>query len=473
MFGITVSEAAAVCGGRLFGKREYDEELKRLVIDSREASAGDLFVAYKGEKTDGHDYIVSALERGASCALAERLPLITDLTRDPEADLFDLLPGPVIVCRNVQEAVEQITAAFRKKLEIPVVGITGSVGKTTTKEMIASVLESRFRVHKTAGNLNNTIGLPISLCGISPDDEYAVLEMGINHFGEMRRLGRMAAPDIAVYTVIGHAHLEYLGDLNGVLKAKTEMLEFMSDDALIVVNGDDSRLRNLNCPQWKLSYGRSAGCDVLAENVSCSEGFVSCDISYSGRTLHAVIPGFGEHLVYAALAAAAVGFAVGLSDKEIEDGISGYENVGHRFALKNTGYLKLVDDCYNSNPDSCRSSIDTLMSIPGRHVCILGDMLELGAESDGMHARIGEYAYQKGADLLITCGPSAAIMADAYNGLCCEDSPRFRAVSFFDSASMMNALPELLQKDDAVLIKASRGMHLEQVSEAVKLLGES
>lgn len=459
MFGITVSEAAAICGGSVFCGRDYDPELRRLVIDSREVGKGDLFVAYKGERSDGHDFILAALEKGAACALAEHLP---DIALTGDTDPYEIFPGPVIVCRNVQEAVEKIAAAFRKKLDIPVVGVTGSVGKTTTKEMIASVLESRFMVHKTAGNLNNTIGLPISLCGIDRQDEAAVLEMGINHFGEMRRLGRMAAPDIAVYTVIGHAHLEFLGDLNGVLKAKTEMLEFMSDEALLVVNGDDPLLRSFSCTQWKMTYGVSESCDVRAANVVCAEGFVTCDIHYSGKTLHAEIPGFGSHLVYAALAAAAVGFAVGLSGDEIAAGLADYRTVGRRLAVENTGYLRLIDDCYNSNPDSCRSSVDTLLSLSGRHVCILGDMLELGANSDAMHREIGAYAADKGVELLITCGPSAALMAESFG---------VDAVRFEDTDSLIAALPGLLRREDCVLVKASRGMHLELVSEEVKHLG--
>ena len=481
MFGLTVSEAAAICGGSVFGLNEADAELKRIVIDSREVSVGDLFVAYKGEKSDGHNFIIPALKNGAACALAEHLPLITEADFNSDADPFEMLSGPVIVCSDVQEAVEKIAAAFRKTLDIPVVGITGSVGKTTTKEMIAAVLGERFQVCKTSGNLNNTIGLPISLCSVEPEDEVAVMEMGINHFGEMRRLGKMAAPDIAVFTIIGHAHLEFLGDLNGVLKAKTEMLESMSEDALVVVNGDDKLLRELKCPQWKLTFGKSEGCEVRGSNVRSTEGFVCCDITYDGKTVHASIPGFGEHLVYAALAAAAVGFAVGLSAEEIEAGISGYKTVGRRLAIEDTGFVRLIDDCYNANPDSCRSSIDTLSALPGRHVCIFGDMLELGENSDSMHLEVGKYAAEKGVDLLLTCGNLAAFMADAFNSVekASSDSKekgtspiRFGASAFPNADSLIAALPQLLRRDDCVLVKASRGVHLERVSEAIKLLGD-
>lgn len=464
MFGITVSEAAALCGGFVYGKNEYDPEIRRLVIDSREVKKDDLFLAYKGEKTDGHDFILSALEKGAAAALAEHFPV----------GFEKLTSGAVIVCEDVQKAAETITAEFRKKVDVPVIGITGSVGKTSTKEMIASVLNEHFRICKTEGNLNNTIGVPLSLCSLQKDDEVAVIEMGINHFGEMRRLGRMVIPDIAVFTVIGHAHLEFLGDLNGVLKAKTEMLEFMSDDALLIVNGDDPLLCHFSCPQMKMTYGKSEECDVYGSDIAVhTDGFISFKINYSGKTLPVVIPGFGEHLVYAALAAAAVGFAMGMSDEEIMQGIAQFKTVGRRLSVENTGFVRLVDDCYNSNPDSCKSSIDTLLSLPGRHVCILGDMLELGKNSEHMHSEIGSYAAEKGIDLLLTCGDLAFHMSESFRSAIVPSGSNNETTVFHypDMDSMISDLSRVLSKEDAVLVKASRGAHLERVSEAIKLLG--
>lgn len=483
MFGITVSEAAAICGGSVYGDNSRDAEISRLVIDSRDIKPGDMFAAYKGEKSDGHDYILSSLEKGAVCALAEHLPSVTTLSaeaRDSDSDV-PLLPGPVIICRNVQEAVENIAAAFRRKVDIPVIGVTGSVGKTTAKEMISSVLSQHFKVHKTSGNLNNTIGLPVSLCGIQRDDECAVLEMGINHFGEMTRLGRMASPDIAVFTVIGHAHLEFLGDLNGVLKAKTEMLEYMSDDALLIMNGDDSLLRSFNCVQWKLTFGKSDSCEVFADNIdTLYDGHLTCDIHYSGRTVHAVIPVFGDHMIYAALEGAAVGFAMGLSDDEIEKGIASYTTVGRRFSVQDTGYIRLIDDCYNANPDSVRSSISSLASLSGRKICILGDMLELGEKSPDMHREIGEFARDKGIDVFLGCGRLGSLASDAFNECSyAEDKcdtgsilSAFSGLGFKDKASLIKALPSLIHEGDTVLVKASLGSHLEDVSEALKKLSE-
>jgi len=471
MFGITVSEAAKICGGSVVGPDRNDPELSRLIIDSREVRDGDLFVAYKGGKLDGHNYIISALEKGAACALAEHLPKILPVNPElrsgelPEG-MENLLPGPVILVRDVQLAMENLAVAFRKRVDVPVIGVTGSVGKTTAKEMIASVLSQRFKVHKTAGNRNNTIGLPLSLCCMEQSDECAVLEMGINHFGEMRRLGRMAAPDIAVYTNIGHAHLEFLGNLKGVLRAKTEMLEFMAEDALLIVNGDDPLLRDFECSQWKLTYGTSEECDVRATEIRTDDsGCISCRISYGTQTVYAAVSVPGEHMVYGALIGAAAGFAMGLSESEIEAGITAYAPVGRRFSMENLGPLRLIDDCYNANPDSTKSSIASLSSLPGRHVCILGNMLELGENSEEMHRQVGAFAAEKQIDLLLTCGELAAHMAGAY-----QDAGGSRTVAYPDKPSLIRALPDLLKTGDGILVKASLGSHLEEVSEAVKTL---
>ena len=258
MFGLTVSEAAAICDGSVYTMQEMPEsgdvELTGIVIDSRAVAPGNLFVAYRGEKTDGHLYIASALRSGAACALAEYVP--------------EGVAGPVIVCEDVQIAVEKLTAAFREKISVPVIGITGSVGKTTAKEMVSAVLSQHFRVHKNAGNLNNTIGVPVALSGVSRKDEIVVQEMGINHFGEMDHLGAMVKPDFMLFTRIAHAHLEFLGDLNGVFRAKTEVLAHMKSDAPVFYNGDDPYLKPFAERENSMSFGRGEHCDVHAENVT-------------------------------------------------------------------------------------------------------------------------------------------------------------------------------------------------------------
>ena len=447
MTGMTIEKALRSCGGKYCGEGDLSRELGRVVIDSREILPGDLFVAYKGEKVDGHDYISAALDKGAACCLAERVP--EGETRG------------VIVADDVQSALEEIAAAYRDTLSMPFVGITGSVGKTTAKEMISAVLSTRLRVCKTAGNLNNQIGVPMTISRIVPKDEVAVVEMGISGFGEMSRLGRMVQPQIAVYTMIGHTHLEFLHDLDGVLRAKTEMMDYLPSDGVVVMNGDDEKLRGYECPRRRILVGTGGDCAVRAENVVSTETHTDCEIVSGGRRFAVRIPAFGRHLVYAALEAAAVGMEMGLSDDEIARGISSFAVVGRRGAVIRTGRITLLDDCYNSNAEALRSGIDSLSALPGRHVCILGDMLELGDTAWETHYAGGAYAAEKRVARLLCCGEYAA----AY----CEGAGDV-ARRFLDRASLIAALGEEIREGDCVLVKASRGARFEEISEALKVL---
>lgn len=448
MKNMTLALAAKACNGRLCGVFHENTELRHAVIDSRVVEPGDLFVAYKGERVDGHDYIGAAFDRGAACCLAQRVP--EGETR------------PILLVDDVQRALEQIAEAYRTTLSIPLVGITGSVGKTSAKEMIAAVLEQRFRVLKTDKNLNNQIGVPMTISRIEPEHEAAVVEMGISDFGEMRALTRIARPTIGVFTVIGHAHLEFLHDRQGVFRAKTEMLESMPADGVVLVNGDDDLLRDLNCPQKKLSFGLGENCDFRAEDLTLGEdGCMRCTIVHDGKRIPVTIPAYGQHMIYAALEGAAVGTVLGLSQREIADGIASYETVGRRSAVTETGKITLVDDSYNANPDSVKCGIDSLLDLSGRRVCILGDMLELGPGEREMHRDVGEYAARKGIDLVLCSGPLAKEIAEGAGD---------RGKWFPSSQDLIAALPELIRKGDSVLVKASRGMHFEQIAEALKCL---
>ena len=445
---MTIEKAAAVCGGRLFGCEEPERSLGPIVIDSRAVQPGDLFAAYRGEKADGHDYIAMALKKGAACCLAQRVP--------------DGVAGPLILVEDVQRAVEQIAAAWRRELRLPVVGITGSVGKTSAKEMIAAVLEQRFRVLKTEGNLNNQIGVPMTVSRMEPEHEAAVVEMGISGFGEMRLLSDIVRPDIGVFTVIGHAHLEFLHDLNGVLAAKTEMLEHMAPEAVIVVNGDDPLLRDFPCSQRKLLVGLGEHCDLRAMEIETdAQGHSRCVLTGEGRRIPVEIPAAGRHMIYAALEGAAVGILMGLSDEEIAAGIGAFHAVGRRFAVRDTGYLTLIDDSYNANPDSVKSGIDSLTQLPGRPVCVLGDMLELGEEEEAMHRDVGAYAEEAGAALVLCSGPLGAAIAEGAGSV----GKWYPSVD-----ALIGALPELIRPGDRVLVKASRGMRFDPIAEALKCL---
>jgi UDP-N-acetylmuramoyl-tripeptide--D-alanyl-D-alanine ligase len=328
--------------------------------------------------------------------------------------------------------------------------------------MIAAVLERRFRVLKTEGNLNNQIGVPMTVSRIEPEHEIAVVEMGISGFGEMSALARIARPSIAVYTVIGHAHLEQLGDLDGVFRAKTEMLDFLPADGVVIVNGDDKYLRALRCPQRLIRVGLGPENDLRAEELRAEgEEGTACTLVYGARRIPVRIPAFGRHMVYAALEGAAVGLALGLTEEEIAAGVAGFRTVGRRAAVTETGRVTLIDDSYNANPDSVKCGVDSLLELPGRHVAILGDMLEMGENAAALHLDVGRYLREKGVDALYTAGPLAEYYAEGAGDI---------ARHFESRDALIAALPELLRDGDSVLVKASRGMRFEDVAEAVKQL---
>ena len=421
-----------------------DCPIESITTDSRSVVPGALFAAIKGERVDGHDYLPSAKEKGAVCALVER-----------EVSDCDL---PQILVPSTETALRRIAAFYRLQYTIPFVGVTGSVGKTTAKEMIAAVLSQRWNTLKTDKNFNNELGVPITLFRLRDEHEAAVVEMGISGFGEMTRLTEMVKPDVAVFTLIGDSHLEFLHDREGVLKAKSEIVLGMKSDGLVICNGDDALLSNADFRRPTLRFGLGENCDVRAINIENTEDFSTrCEIVYGQRRIPVLIPSYGQHMVYAALMGAAVGLHYGLEDDEIARGIASFENVGHRNRVIKTDTLTVIDDCYNSNPSSARSAVASMKDLPGRHVCILGDMLELGPEAATLHREIGEFCAREGA-VVIACGELSKNIADgAGEG----------AFWFADTETLIACLPELIRPGDAVLVKASRRMKFEEITEAL------
>ena len=440
MRDMTIFSAARAAGGRVAGCGQ-DAPLSGGVIDSREAGPGLMFCALPGERADGHEYMRSALEKGAACCLATHVP--------------EGVTGPVVLVDDVRSAMAKIAGACRDRLGIPVVGITGSSGKTTAKEMCAAVLSQKYNTLKTEKNFNNELGVPLTLFRIGPEHGAAVVELGINHFGEMGRLGAMAKPDIAVYTLIGRSHLEALGDLDGVLRAKGELVEHMPPDGLLIVNGDDEKLAAWRPARRKLTFGLGEGCDVRGVGFAPRGAEGSALTVLAGeRRIELFLPAYGRHLAYAALAAAAVGIELGLSDGQIAAGAADYAPVGRRARIIETPSLTVIDDCYNANPDSVKMAIASAGALGGRLVCILGDMLELGEQSEQMHREVGEAARAAGA-LLLTAGERSAAMGGEH---------------FASKAELISALPRLLKRGDRVLVKASHSMAFEEISDALRAL---
>ena len=443
---LTPQKIAEITGGVYTG----DEGARNACVtgavrDNRDVEPGNLFVCIRGAHVDGHDFANIAFESGAACCLAEH-------------EIKDA-KGPYVLVKSTLEAIKAVGKYYRSIFNIPVIGITGSVGKTTAKEMVAAVLGEKFNVLKTQENLNNELGVPLTLLSLDNRHEAAVIEMGISDFGEMSRLADMVRPDICIMTKIGYSHLETLGDLNGVLQAKSEIFAFMKPTGIAIVNGDDELLREFDPEIWKISFGLDAHNDFRAENIRAEgTGVVKFDIDSSTGRLPVEIPSYGSHLTLAALAAAASGRLLGLTDAEIARGLLSYKPVSGRSNVKDTGNITIIDDCYNANPDSVRAALKSLSEFSCRRVAVLGDMLELGEQSEELHREIGSFAARSGVGRLICCGNNAVYIYEGYISGGGED------MWFFpDKAELIASFPELIEKGDAVLVKASHGMKFEEL----------
>ena len=450
MKNMTLENIAAACGGQIYYMREdlAQETAKGVVIDSRQIEPGYIFVATKGERVDGHRFIPDVFAKGALAVICEVLP---------EEDL-----GPCILVEDSFMALKQAAAFYRQQLNIRVVGITGSVGKTSTKEFIAAVLAEKYKVHKTAGNYNNEVGLPLTIFGIQDDDQIAVLEMGINTFGEMHRLSEVARPDICVMTNIGQCHLENLIDRDGILRAKSEIFDFMNPEGTVIVNGDDDKLATIHDVYGKapITFGMNKDNAIWADHIE-NRGLLGsrADIHMGDVLVHANIPLPGEHMIYNAMAAAAVG---DMTKEEITAGISHVEAVAGRSHLIEAGDKVVIDDCYNANPVSMKAAIDLLATAPGRKVAILGDMFELGENERAMHREVGQYAAEKGIDLILCVG---GLSSEMYEGAAEKGG---EARHFEIREALEAVLQDLLQPGDTVLVKASHSMAFENIVQNIQ-----
>ncbi len=440
---ITLKEVAAACGGTLFGDPEI--KITSIVTDSRKAAGGSLFAAIKGARADGHSFIPTVKEQGAECVLCENAPSVEI---------------PYILVESTLIALKGIAEYYRSLFTIPFIGITGSVGKTSTKEFISAVLSQRFKVHKTAGNFNNELGVPLTLFGLDETHEVAVIEMGISGFGEMTRLSKMVRPDISVITNIGCCHLENLGDRDGVLKAKTEMFTYLKDNGAIILCHDDDKLSTVTEYKGITPTFYGTGDDEFrAENI-VEKGLLGtdCTLIHGKTRIDVTIPTMGRHNVLNALAAMAVGTRLGLTADEIKRGIESFQNVGSRNHIIKTDDYTIIDDCYNANPTSTKAGLDTLCKLSGRTVAVLGDMKELGKDELSLHREVGAYAKEKGIDMLIAVGPLSKATADGYG----EGAEYFETVD-----ACIPEIKSLLKSGDTVLVKASHSMHFERIVEAI------
>lgn len=491
MPGMTLENIARACQGRYIGDEKLLSRLiSGAVTDSRQVTEGCLFIPIKGERVDGHDFIPQVFAQGALAVLSEKE--------------LENPAGPYILVESSTQAMKDIAAFYRGQIRAKVVGITGSVGKTSTKEMIASVLEEKYSVLKTAGNFNNEIGLPLTLFRVKDYHDVAVVEMGISDFGEMHRLGAMARPDISVITNIGCCHLENLGDRDGVLRAKTEVFEHLNDNAGIILNGDDDKLAtkaHVSITKSNVDgtvLGEENQTDIRKTSDKSMDKVANCEkqvidsvyyglgesseygitkqiyatdvenLGFDGMTarvhtpkgvfdVHIHIP--GQHNVYNALCATAVGLELGLDLDMIKAGIEKAKTIAGRTNFIKANDMTIIDDCYNANPASMKTSLEILSHAKGRQIAVLGDMGELGSDEAALHYEVGEAVGRYRIHTLFCAGKLAVNYAKAAKKV----NPECDVHYFENRDDMLAALKAYVRKGDTILVKASHFMEFTEV----------
>lgn len=457
---MTLENIAKACGGTYVGDDALrGSEITGAVIDSRQVEPGYLYIPIRGERVDGHRFIPDVFEKGALAVLSEE-PL-------------EHPAGSYIQVASSEQALKDIAEFYRSTLGIKIIGITGSVGKTSTKEMISAVLSQKYNVLKTEGNFNNEIGLPLTILRIRREHEVAVVEMGISEFGEMHRISKVAKPDICVMTNIGQCHLENLIDRDGVLRAKSEIFDFLKPDGHIVLNGNDDKLitvqevKGVKPVFYYVEDGIAQKSDLQYEVTADAienKGLrgLNANLHFPEEVcqIHEPIP--GVHNVYNACAAACVGRIMGLTNEEICEGIAHAKTIAGRTNLITLGDVLVIDDCYNANPVSMKASLDVLAQAEGRKIAVLGDMGELGENEREMHYDVGKYAANTGVDILFCCGTlSEELAKGAQRG-------HTKVMYFAEREKLTQTLLNFVEAGDTVLVKASHFMEFPKIVKALE-----
>lgn len=444
----TTEEIARATGGVASGHAEVTS----VVIDNREACPGSLFIAIKGERLDGHTFIESAVEAGATAVLCHK---------DVECAV------PTVKVADTTKAFGDLAKSYRLEYDIPVVALTGSVGKTTTKEMIWCVLNAKYHAHKTYKNWNNEIGLPKVLLRLEPEHTALVVELGMNHKGEISNLSKMALPDIGVITNVGVSHIENLGSREGILAAKLELLDGMEPGSPILLNKDNDLLSTVDLPDYKVVWFaiHDETADVRAEDIRYLDDATTFTVVTAQGSCPVTLPTTGEHNVYDALAALAVATQLDIPPEDAAAALGNYRPAGMRENVVEKGGITVIEDCYNASPDSMKAMAETLMlkGAPGRRkIAVIGDMLELGDFAQEAHALAGKYMAEAGLDLLITYGPLSRYAAESAreNGL-------KRVFDFQEKEDLIRQLTGMLKPGDVVAVKGSRGMQMEEIIQKI------
>lgn len=443
-----VGEIVAACGGKLLCG-DPNTIITSVSTDSRKIQFGTLFVPIVGEKTDAHSFISATFAAGAAATLTQE----HDGMNDTHA---------WIRVQNTEQALQRIAAVYRKQFHIPFVGITGSVGKTTTKEMVALALSGSLNVMKTEGNFNSQIGLPLTMFNVADRHQAAVVEMGMSNFGEMSRLAQVAAPDYAVVTNIGISHIEQLKTQQNILSEKLHITDCFHKDSILFLNGDDPLLAGLRGkPGIRISwFGTAPWCDFRAENIRSAESSTQFTFLMPGASYEVTLPVLGLHNVTNALAGLAVAKTLGVPMEKAIAKLTEYRPLAMRQQIHHINGITVIDDSYNASPDAIKSSVNVLCEFhTGKRIAVLADMLELGDFSRQAHFDVGVYAARTGVDLILTVGERAREIAEGAHSV----NPDFACYSCEDNTEAIAKLKELLTGGDVVLIKGSRGMRTDQI----------
>lgn len=440
---LTLKKIANALGTTL----DSDKIIKRISLDSRDIDGNTLFFAIKGERFDAHDFAQQVSESGAAALVCHK-----------KVDVS----CPVIYVDDTKTALLKLSSYYRNKFgDLILIGLTGSVGKTTTKEMTACVMEQKYKTLKTEGNFNNEIGMPKTLFRLEEDTECAVIEMGMSEFGEISALSNTAKPNCAIISNIGVSHIENLGSRDGIFRAKLEMLEGLKKGSPLVLNGDDDKLSTVKNDDFNvLFFGiENENCDVRAIDIKEGDLHTDFTVVCKDGKQNVTLPTVGIHNVYNALAAITVGLCFGVTLEQSANGLKDYVPSGMRQRIKKLGNITFIEDCYNASPDSQRAALNSLCTVAnGRRIAVVGDMLELGSYSETAHRQVGEYAAEKKIDMLYTLGENSKYTADSarLGGL-------KNVFEFTDKQDLADALIQELKDGDTVMFKASRGMRLEEV----------
>lgn len=440
-----ISEILSATGGRLLCGNA-DTVVTSFSTDSREIKNGTMFVPIRGERTDGHVYLEAVLENGAAAAF-------TELELPP-------VEKPLVLVEDSREALQKAAAHYRGGFSIPVVGITGSAGKTTAKEMVALALTSRLKTLKTAGNQNSQVGVPITVCGLRKEHQAAVVEMGVSLPGEMARIAAVVKPNYALMTNIGISHIEFLGSRENILEEKLHIADYIPPEGVLFVNGDDDLLSGLKARSndYKvITFGVSRDCDWRASQLRQADNGIFFTCEYRGGSIQAFVPAAGVHNVRNALAAFAIAHTLGVELESAVRAVGAYKPPAMRQQIVKAGEVTVIDDSYNASPDSMKGAIDILVSLKseGRKIAAIGDMLELGERSPTEHLEIGKYAAGKKVDILVCVGEQAKQYMAGYAGEKCVCLP--------DAQAALDYLTPILQPGDTLLVKGSRSMKMDEI----------